>query len=67
MSAALDSILDEPAALRGVGDRYLGLLRRSAEISPPRTAAEFRARIEWELGRDFELEAVGNFAYARSR
>ena len=52
---------------RWFGDRYLGLLRRSGEIAPPRTAAEFRERIERELGRDFELEAVGNFAYARSR
>ena len=52
---------------RWLGDRYLSLLRRSGEIAPPRTAEAFQTRIEEELARPFELEAVGNFAYARGR
>ncbi len=51
---------------RWIGDRYLGLLRRTGEIAPPRTAEEFRQRAESELGRPLDLEAVGNFAYART-
>ena len=52
---------------RWFGDRYLGLLHRSGEIAAPRSAEEFRRRVERELARDLELEAVGNFAYARTR
>ena len=51
---------------RWLGDRYLALLRRAGEIAPPRTAAEFRARLEQELSRAFAFEAVGNFAYAHA-
>lgn len=51
---------------RWFGDRYLGLLQRTEEIAPPRTAAEFVTRLEVELQSPIEFERLGNFAYARA-